>query len=76
MDPDVLYVEDGPVLTSAGTAAGIDACLHLVRTELGSEVATRSRAGWSSPRTAPGASASSSRCPCPIRPCEGLSDVM
>ena len=29
------------VLTSAGTAAGIDACLHLVRTELGSEVATR-----------------------------------
>jgi transcriptional regulator GlxA family with amidase domain len=36
---DVLYVEDGPVLTSAGTAAGIDACLHLVRQELGSDVA-------------------------------------
>ncbi len=36
---DVLYVEDGTVLTSAGTAAGIDACLHLVRRELGSEVA-------------------------------------
>src|SRR3954454_11902125 len=31
VDPDVLYVEDGPVLTSAGTAAGIDACLHLIR---------------------------------------------
>jgi transcriptional regulator GlxA family with amidase domain len=29
--PDVLYVEDGPVLTSAGTAAGIDLCLHIVR---------------------------------------------
>lgn len=41
VDLDVLYVEDGPVLTSAGTAAGIDACLHLVRSELGSEVATR-----------------------------------
>ncbi len=41
VDPDVLYVHDGTVITSAGTAAGIDACLHLVRTELGSAVATR-----------------------------------
>ncbi|MCW2778091.1 MAG: AraC family transcriptional regulator [Frankiales bacterium] len=39
VDADVLYVEDGPVITSAGTAAGIDACLHLVRVEHGSEVA-------------------------------------
>ncbi|GGM29981.1 GlxA family transcriptional regulator [Micromonospora yangpuensis] len=36
-----LYVADGPVLTSAGTAAGIDACLHLVRQEYGSATATR-----------------------------------
>lgn len=36
IDPDVLYVDDGDVITSAGTAAGIDACLHLVRRELGS----------------------------------------
>jgi AraC family transcriptional activator FtrA len=41
VDPDVLYVEDGPVLTSAGTAAGIDACLHLIRQEQGSAVATK-----------------------------------
>ena len=40
VDPDVLYVRDGTVITSAGTAAGIDACLYLVRTELGSSVAT------------------------------------
>lgn len=33
--PDVLYVQDGPVLTSAGTAAGIDLCLHLVRESYG-----------------------------------------
>ncbi len=39
--PDVLYVEDGAVLTSAGTAAGIDLCLHLVRREHGSAVATK-----------------------------------
>jgi len=41
VDLDVLYVEDGPVLTSAGTAAGIDACLHLVRADHGAQVAAR-----------------------------------
>jgi len=41
VDPDVLFVDDGDLITSAGTAAGIDACLHLVRRELGSAVATR-----------------------------------
>ncbi|MFL6079702.1 MAG: GlxA family transcriptional regulator [Ornithinibacter sp.] len=40
VDPDVLYVRDGTVITSAGTAAGIDAALYLVRTELGSGAAT------------------------------------
>jgi AraC family transcriptional activator FtrA len=37
--PDVLYVDDGQVLTSAGTAAGIDLALHLVRLDHGAEVA-------------------------------------
>lgn len=37
--PNVLFVEDGPVATSAGTAAGIDLCLHLVRRSWGPEVA-------------------------------------
>ena len=36
VDPDVLFVDDGSIITSAGTAAGIDACLRLVRRELGS----------------------------------------
>jgi len=40
VDPDVLYVDDGDLVTSAGTAAGIDACLHLVRREIGTAVAT------------------------------------
>ncbi|MBD0322466.1 MAG: helix-turn-helix domain-containing protein, partial [Aldersonia sp.] len=39
VDPDVLFVDEGNLVTSAGTAAGIDACLHLVRRELGSAVA-------------------------------------
>lgn len=39
VEPDVLYVEDANIFTSAGAAAGIDLCLHLVRLDLGSEVA-------------------------------------
>jgi transcriptional regulator GlxA family with amidase domain len=39
VDANVLYVEDGNLLTSAGTAAGIDCCLHLVRRRCGAEVA-------------------------------------
>lgn len=39
VDPDVLYVDAGQIITSAGTAAGIDACLHVVRQELGVEIA-------------------------------------
>ena len=39
VDPDVLFVDDGLIITSAGTSAGIDACLHLVRRELGSATA-------------------------------------
>ncbi|MBF4993588.1 helix-turn-helix domain-containing protein [Arthrobacter gandavensis] len=39
VNEDVLYVQDGNVLSSAGTAAGIDASLHLVRQELGAKAA-------------------------------------
>lgn len=40
VDENVLYVQDGNVITSAGTAAGIDAALHLVRVELGARAAS------------------------------------
>lgn len=40
LDPDVLFVDDGDILTSAGVAAGIDLCLHLVRRDHGAAVAT------------------------------------
>jgi AraC family transcriptional regulator, transcriptional activator FtrA len=39
LDPDVLYVADGGVLTSAGTTAGIDLCLHIVALDHGVDVA-------------------------------------
>jgi transcriptional regulator GlxA family with amidase domain len=41
VDRNVLFVDDGNLVTSAGTAAGIDACLHLVRRELGAEVTNK-----------------------------------
>ncbi|UZF56247.1 helix-turn-helix domain-containing protein [Gordonia polyisoprenivorans] len=41
VDTDVLFVDDGPITTSAGTAAGIDAALHLVREEWGPTIANR-----------------------------------
>ncbi|SFM20695.1 transcriptional regulator FtrA [Methylobacterium pseudosasicola] len=38
---DVLYVDEGSILTSAGSAAGLDLCLHVVRTDFGARVANR-----------------------------------
>src|SRR5215470_15775330 len=39
VEPDVLYVDEGNILTSAGSAAGIDLCLHIVRRDFGPRVA-------------------------------------
>jgi transcriptional regulator GlxA family with amidase domain len=41
LDSDVLFVDDGRLLTSAGAAAGVDLCLHVVRRDHGSDVANR-----------------------------------
>lgn len=41
MDRDVLYVDEGRIVTSAGGAAGIDCCLHLLRRSHGAEIASR-----------------------------------
>lgn len=41
VDRDVLYVDEGDVLTSAGVCCGIDLCLHIVRRDLGAEVANQ-----------------------------------
>ncbi|TJZ79100.1 GlxA family transcriptional regulator [Chitiniphilus eburneus] len=41
LQPGVLYVDDGSIVTSAGTAAGIDCCLHLLRSLVGAEKANR-----------------------------------
>ncbi len=41
VDPDVLYIDSGQIMTSAGVAAGIDLCLHIIRSDLGAERAAR-----------------------------------
>lgn len=41
VQPGVLFIDDGQLLTSAGLAAGIDLCLHIVRSDHGAEVANR-----------------------------------
>jgi transcriptional regulator GlxA family with amidase domain len=39
VDANVLYVDDGDIMTSAGRAAGLDLCLHIVRSDHGTEIA-------------------------------------
>lgn len=41
LDPRVLYIDHGDVVTSAGTAASLDCCLHVLRREAGAELANR-----------------------------------
>jgi len=41
VEPNVLYVDEGSILTSAGSAAGLDLCLHIVRLDYGAEIANQ-----------------------------------
>jgi transcriptional regulator GlxA family with amidase domain len=76
VDPDVLYVEDGSVVTSAGTAAGIDACLHVVRAEFGASAAAAVARRMVVPPHRDGGQAQFVAQPLPACRDEGLSDVL
>jgi transcriptional regulator GlxA family with amidase domain len=68
VDPFVLYVDDGNVLTSAGVAAGIDLCLHIIRTDVGAVVANeRARALVAAPHRVGGQAQFISTPPAPRR---------
>ncbi len=41
VEPNVLYVDEGQVMTSAGSAAGLDLCLHVIRKDFGAEIANQ-----------------------------------
>ncbi|MZD06989.1 helix-turn-helix domain-containing protein [Streptomyces sp. SID5785] len=76
VDPDVLYVDEGPVVTSAGTAAGIDACLHIVRTEHGTEVANAIARRMVVPPHRDGGQAQYVERPLPAARCDTVGDVL
>lgn len=76
LDPDVLYVDDGDIVTSAGSAAGIDACLHVVRKDHGTDIANLvARTLVSSPHRS-GGQAQYIPAPVPSRSQAGLSPVL
>jgi len=58
--PEALYVDDGDILTSAGTASGIDLCLHLVRRDHGAEIANEIARRMIVPPIAPAANSNTS----------------
>lgn len=77
IERDVLYVTDGSVMTSAGAAAGIDACLHLVRQMHGSATANALARRMVVPAHRDGGQAQYVDMPLPQAPTtDGLSDVL
>lgn len=76
LDADALYVDDGDILTSAGSAAGIDACLHIVQKDYGVAIAnTIARAMVSVPHRSGGQAQYISH-PVPEHETRGMAQVM
>jgi transcriptional regulator GlxA family with amidase domain len=76
VEPDVLYVDEDPVITSAGTAAGIDACLHIVRKEQGPEVANKIARRMVVPPHRDGGQAQYIERPLPRSTCDTVGEVL
>ncbi|WP_411564845.1 GlxA family transcriptional regulator [Pseudomonas shirazensis] len=75
--PEVLYVGDGNIMTSAGTVAAIDCCLHLIRQRLGADVANRTAKMLVTPPHRQGGQAQYVEHPVPQLPSEAhFSDVL
>ena len=76
VDPNVLYVEDDGVLTSAGTAAGLDLCLHVVRQEHGSAIANKLARRMVVPPHRDGGQAQFVQTPVPVSRSESLEPLL
>ncbi|MFI5674987.1 GlxA family transcriptional regulator [Streptomyces cellulosae] len=76
VEPDVLYVDEDPVITSAGTAAGIDACLHIVRKEQGPQVANKIARRMVVPPHRDGGQAQYIERPLPVSSCDTVGEVL
>jgi AraC family transcriptional activator FtrA len=76
VDPDVLYVDHGDVATSAGTGAGIDLCLHLVRADHGAAHAAQIARNMVLPPHREGSQLQYVTQPAPARPDESLAPLL
>ncbi|MER6051601.1 helix-turn-helix domain-containing protein [Streptomyces sp. NPDC001793] len=76
VDPAVLYVDHGDVLTGAGATAAIDACLHLIREDFGTEVANSLARQLVAPAHRPGGQAQYIETPLPERRDDSLAPVL
>ncbi|MCK2241050.1 MULTISPECIES: GlxA family transcriptional regulator [unclassified Crossiella] len=75
LNQEVLFVDDGQVLTSAGVAAGLDLCLHVVRLDHGSSVANRSARRCVVAPWRDGGQAQFIERPLPVEPDSGTTEV-
>jgi AraC family transcriptional activator FtrA len=73
---NVLYVDEGDILTSAGSAAGIDACLHVVRSDYGTDIANLIARTMVTPPHRAAGQAQFVPAPVPSRDIHGVSSVM
>jgi len=73
--PDVLFVQDGSVFTSAGLAAGIDLCLHIVRLDFGAEAANDVAQQTVVAPYRPGGQSQHLQRPVPVSKSEGLAET-
>jgi AraC family transcriptional activator FtrA len=76
VEDDVLYVDDGALITSAGSAAGMDACLHLVRRDFGARIANMVARRLVMPPHREGGQAQYVEAPVAARPARTLAPVL
>lgn len=76
VEPSVLYVDEGNILTSAGCASGLDACLHLIRRDFGPEAANRAARRMVTPPHRLGCQAQYIEQPVTVRPGSSLAPLL
>jgi AraC family transcriptional activator FtrA len=76
VEPGVLYVDEGDILTSAGSAAGLDLCLYLIRRDYGPEAANRAARRLVIPPHRQGGQAQFVRQPVPVRDTAALAPLL
>jgi transcriptional regulator GlxA family with amidase domain len=76
VEPDVLFVDEGDILTSAGSAAGIDLCLHIVRRDFGAEIANQVARRLVVPPQRDGGQAQYIPAPVPSTSANGLAELL